>query len=56
MADDGGGCDEHPRERIGLANTRARLERLYGGAQSFTFSASPVGGFVVDMVIPFHTA
>lgn len=56
VADDGGGCGEPPRERIGLANTRARLERLYGAAHSFTFAASPAGGFVVDMVIPFHTA
>jgi signal transduction histidine kinase len=56
VSDDGVGAgDDHPRERIGLANTRARLERLYGAAQSFTFAASPVGGFVVEMVIPFHT-
>jgi len=57
VTDDGVGCgaDEHPRERIGLANTRARLERLYGAAQKFTFADSPAGGFVVEMVIPFHT-
>ena len=54
VADDGVGSDEHPRERIGLANTRARLERLYGAAHRFSFAASPAGGFVVEMVIPFH--
>jgi len=55
VADDGvASCGEHPRERIGLANTRARLEQLYGAAQRFTFGASPAGGFVVEMVIPFH--
>jgi signal transduction histidine kinase len=56
VADDGVGADTLPRERIGLANTRARLERLYGSAQRFTFAALPAGGFVVEMVIPFHTA
>lgn len=56
VADDGVGSGEQPRERIGLANTRARLERLYGAAHRFTFAASPAGGFVVEMVIPFHTA
>jgi two-component system LytT family sensor kinase len=59
VTDDGIGLVEHadvqPRERIGLANTRARLERLYGAAQRFTFGASPGGGCVVEMVIPFHT-
>lgn len=58
VTDDGVGCgseEHHPRERIGLANTRARLERLYGAAQRFTFADSPAGGFVVEMVIPFHT-
>ncbi len=57
VSDDGVGCGEadHPHERIGLANTRARLERLYGTSQSFTFAGSPAGGFVVEMVIPFHT-
>ena len=57
VADDGvAACGDHPRERIGLANTRKRLEQLYGEDQRFTFGASPAGGFVVEMVIPFHTA
>lgn len=59
ITDDGIGPlppDAQPRERIGLANTRARLERLYGAAQRFTCAVSPAGGFVVDMVIPYHTA
>ena len=55
VADDGvGSRDEHPRERVGLANTRERLQRLYGSAHQFTFAPSPAGGFVVEMVIPFH--
>ena len=56
VADNGVGThgEEHPRERIGLANTRARLECLYGADHQFSFSASPAGGFIVEMVIPFH--
>jgi signal transduction histidine kinase len=55
VSDDGVGSEDHPsRERIGLANTRARLERLYGAAQQFTAADLPAGGFVVEMVIPFH--
>ena len=58
IADDGIGAhsgDAPPREHIGLANTRQRLERLYGATQRFTFAASPAGGFLVEIVIPFHT-
>jgi signal transduction histidine kinase len=55
ITDDGiGPTPAQPRERIGLANTRARLERLYGAAHRFTCAVSPAGGFVVDMVIPYH--
>lgn len=57
ITDDGvGPGHSQPRERIGLANTRARLERLYGAAQRFSCAVSPAGGFVVNMVIPYHTA
>ncbi|HKS21268.1 MAG TPA: sensor histidine kinase [Thermoanaerobaculia bacterium] len=56
VADDGIGILGGAVERIGLANTRARLQRLYGDAHRFSFTASPAGGFVVEMVIPFHTA
>src|SRR5205823_9799095 len=46
VSDDGIGVrDEHPRERIGLANTRARLQRLYGDDQQLSFTVSPGGGF-----------
>jgi two-component system, LytTR family, sensor kinase len=57
VADDGvASCGDHPVERIGLANTRKRLEQLYGTEQRFTFGASPGGGFVVELAIPFHIA
>jgi two-component system, LytTR family, sensor kinase len=39
---------------VGLANTRSRLERLYGPAQRLTFSDPPGGGLLVTVTIPFH--
>lgn len=51
VADDGAGTDE-PRERVGLANTRARVEQFAG---RLTFASSPAGGAVVDIDIPYRT-
>jgi len=56
VADDGLGSETLPRERIGLANTRARLEQLYGSEQTLSISNMQRGGFRVDMVIPYHEA
>jgi LytS/YehU family sensor histidine kinase len=39
---------------IGLGNTRARLEHLYGRAHRFELSPAPGGGLVVSLAIPFH--
>jgi len=50
VADDGVGSGE-PRERVGLANTRARVEQFFG---RLTFASAPEGGAVVDIVIPFR--
>ncbi len=41
---------------VGLANTRQRLEQLYGSAQSLTLADAPDGGTVARIVIPFRTA
>jgi sensor histidine kinase YesM len=40
-------------EGVGLANTRSRLENLYGDRHRFEFSTPPGGGLVVTIVIPF---
>ena len=41
----------------GLANTRKRLQELYGDEQQFELrAASPEGGAVVTVRLPFHTA
>jgi two-component system sensor histidine kinase YesM len=41
---------------VGLANTRARLEGLYGQEQSFTFGRVEPQGFRVDVRIPLRWA
>jgi two-component system, LytTR family, sensor kinase len=44
------------REGVGLANTRARLEELYGQDHRFEFGRSPQGGAAVRMTIPFRSS
>ena len=58
VADNGVGERVRPREStgegIGLGNTKARLEHLYGSAHAFSARGGSTGGFVVDIVIPFR--
>ncbi len=55
VQDNGAGIspDKFNRNGVGLANTSARLERLYGANQMFTFNNAPEGGAVVTLKIPF---
>lgn len=39
---------------VGLANTRSRLEHLYGAEQRVTFAEPPGGGLVVTVTLPFR--
>ena len=41
---------------IGLANTRARLQQLYGDAAQLTVENVELGGALVTMVLPYHLA
>ncbi|HVT73606.1 MAG TPA: histidine kinase [Lacunisphaera sp.] len=54
VRDNGGG--EPPggftRTGIGLGNTRARLDELYGGRQRFELANHPDGGLVVRVLLP----
>jgi two-component system sensor histidine kinase AlgZ len=42
------------RRGIGLANTQARLQGLYGQDQSFSFAKAEPQGCRVDIHLPFH--
>jgi anti-sigma regulatory factor (Ser/Thr protein kinase) len=40
---------------VGLRNTVARLEQLYGAAQSFELRRTDAGGTVAEVRLPYHT-
>ncbi len=42
------------QQGVGLANTQARLRRLYGPNHHLEFSHAPSGGLMVTIVIPFR--
>jgi signal transduction histidine kinase len=42
------------REGVGLSNTRARLQELYGAEHQFEIADAAAGGLVVRMVIPMR--
>jgi LytS/YehU family sensor histidine kinase len=44
------------RERIGLKNTRQRLQLLYGERQQVELRPAPEGGVIVEIVIPISEA
>jgi two-component system, LytTR family, sensor kinase len=58
VRDDGAGSPTPGRRAggVGLANTRARLETLYGDDFRFDAGHAPGGGFLAALSIPFHAA
>ena len=59
VCDNGAGASAAIRESlskgIGLSNTRARLEQIYGTSHGFDISQPETGGFRVTIKIPFKT-
>jgi two-component system, LytTR family, sensor kinase len=58
VRDDGPGLSgsaSPPGGGVGLRNVRARLEELYGEAQSLSFHGADGGGLVAEIRLPFHT-
>ncbi|HEX8733998.1 MAG TPA: histidine kinase [Pyrinomonadaceae bacterium] len=58
VRDDGDGLNETKNQTggIGLSNTRARLEKLYGARHSFEIVSPQAGGLEVKVTIPFRSA
>ena len=57
VQDDGPGLspgDSSHDQGIGLANTRSRLQQLYGSNASLEIKNCDRGGVIVTMIIPFH--
>ena len=52
VRDDGPGLAPDARDGVGLSNTRARLQQLYGASHSFEIKSAEGGGAVVSLVIP----
>lgn len=44
------------KEGLGLGNTRARLEQMYGSSHNFDMTDVPEGGLKVTLEIPFEAA
>jgi signal transduction histidine kinase len=58
VRDNGPGIDGvgSATEGVGLRNTRARLEQLYGADQSLLLRSPEEGGLIVEISLPYHTS
>ncbi|MFC3814438.1 sensor histidine kinase [Lysobacter sp. GCM10012299] len=55
VVDDGRGLPPAMTERIGLANTRARLRLLYADRQRLDVRSSDGGGVIAEIALPWNT-
>ena len=58
VEDNGGGlpAGESLVEGVGISNTRARLQQLYGADHRFLLDKAPGGGLLVKILIPWNEA
>lgn len=56
VGDDGVGFRTRSGHGVGLANTRARLQTLFGSAGTLDLAANPGGGVTATMRLPFRLA
>jgi two-component system, LytTR family, sensor kinase len=58
VRDNGAGLarDAQLEEGIGLSNSRARLQQLYGSRARFELNNAPSGGLAVTIAVPWRTA
>jgi sensor histidine kinase YesM len=58
VSDDGLGLPDGDasaiQEGVGLSNTRARLQHLYGAAHQFELQGAPDQGLTLHMTIPYR--
>ena len=54
VRDNGPGIDAVNESGVGLANTRARLEQLYGDRATLTLRNADGGGTLAEIALPFH--
>ncbi len=55
VSDDGPGmAAKEAGKGVGLANTKARLQQLYGAAHQLSFANGPAGGLVIVLSLPFR--
>ncbi|MEI2455996.1 MULTISPECIES: sensor histidine kinase [Lysobacter] len=54
VSDDGGQRAAAPGPGVGLSNTRARLQCLYGNGHRFEIGARPAGGTCVRLQLPYR--
>ena len=56
VVDNGPGLAGQKTDGVGLRNTEARLEQLYGEASSLSIDPADGGGVIAQIRLPFHTA
>ncbi|MES2898659.1 MAG: sensor histidine kinase [Pseudomonadota bacterium] len=54
VRDNGAGLGRDMKWGIGLSNTRARLQQIFGGAHAFDIGDNPGGGTAVSLAIPLQ--